>query len=178
MYISEFQDVDSKRVKERLVESAYNKVLVWRKIFQEGLINEQGEKQYFSLKEAAKFVGVPKKTLEDYTSIFHKVGLVASLFDFQGKKMGFLRNYIRKNKSKIRKASIAERLKQAERKRENLNLMKNQTKGSSFLEDFSSSKETEQFIEKVSDQNLFNSELEEIDDVFQESHILLPIFKS
>ncbi|CAD8182755.1 unnamed protein product [Paramecium octaurelia] len=177
MYISEFQDVDSKRVKERLVESAYNKVLVWRKIFQEGLINEQGEKQHYSLKEAAKFVGVPKKTLEDYTSIFHKVGLVASLFDFWGKKMGFLRNFIRKNKSKIRKALIAERLQQYERKRENLTIKKKQTKGSNFLEDFSSCKETEQFFERVSDQNLFNSEPEEIDDVFQESHVLLPIVK-
>ncbi|CAD8204534.1 unnamed protein product [Paramecium pentaurelia] len=177
MYISEFQSVDSKRVKERLVESAYNKVQIWRKIFLEGLINEQGEKQYYSLKEAAKFVGVPKKTLEDYTSIFNKVGLIASLFDFQGQKMGFLRQFIRKNKSKIRKALIAERLKKYERKQENKNEIIKQAQCTNFLEEFSSSKETESFFEKFSDQNILNSEPEEFDEVFQESHVFLPIQK-
>ncbi|CAD8112460.1 unnamed protein product [Paramecium primaurelia] len=175
MYTKDFQDIDSKRVKERLVENAYDKVQIWRKIFLEGLINEKGEKQYYTLNEAANFVGIPKKTLEDYTQIFHKVGLIASLFDFYGKKMGFLRHFIRKNKSKIRKALIAERLKQYERKREKL-LQKKQAQCSNFLEEFSSTKDTESIFEKISDNNIYNFESEELD-VYQESRVFLPLLK-
>ncbi|CAK67045.1 unnamed protein product (macronuclear) [Paramecium tetraurelia] len=176
MYTTDFQDIDSKRVKERLVESAFNKVQIWRKIFLEGLINEQGERQYYTLNEAANLVGIPKKTLEDYTQIFQKVGLIASpLSDFYGKKMGFLRQFVRKNKSKIRKALIVERLKQYERKREKL-IQKHQAQRQHFGEENASSKDTESIDEKYSYNNFFNSDFEELD-VYQESRVFLPLLK-
>ncbi|CAD8209060.1 unnamed protein product [Paramecium octaurelia] len=175
MYTTDFQDIDSKRVKERLVESAFNKVSIWRKIFLEGLINEQGERQYYTLNEAANLVGIPKKTLEDYTQIFQKVGLIASISDFYGKKMGHLRQYVRKNKSKIRKALMVERLKQYERKREKL-IQKHQTQCSLIGEENASSKDTESIDEKYSYNNFYNSDFEELD-VYQESCVFLPLLK-
>ncbi|CAD8119946.1 unnamed protein product [Paramecium sonneborni] len=175
MYITDFKDIESKRVKERLVESAYSKVQIWRKIFLEGLINEQGEKQYYTLNEASNFVGIPKKTLEDYTQIFHKVELIASVYDFQGKKMGFLRQFIRKNKSKIRKALFAERLRQYQKKQENLN-KKCIEDSSNKLDELSSFNDKESTSYKISDTHLFDLQSEE-QNFYQESRVFLPYQK-
>lgn len=55
-----------KRVKERTVRDAYEKVKEWRALFEEGLHLDGGEQKRFTLQQAAEYVGIPKKTLEDY----------------------------------------------------------------------------------------------------------------
>lgn len=93
-----------KRVKERYVFEALEKVREWRNMFNEGAIDEFGKKKKVTLNKAAEIVGVPKKTLEDYTQIFKKVELLTNVEEFSDRKMGFLRSYLRKNHSKLRKA--------------------------------------------------------------------------
>lgn len=61
-------------------------------------------------------MGIPKKTLEDYTQIFKKVKLLTNINEFSNRKMGFLRTYLRKNQSKLRKALKAEKLRLSEEK--------------------------------------------------------------
>jgi hypothetical protein len=54
-------------VKERSVGDAYERVKMWRKIFEEGVVDEYGNLKKLTLKQAAECVKIPKKTLEDYT---------------------------------------------------------------------------------------------------------------
>ena len=55
-----------KRVKERSVWEAKASVDHWRKLFKEGITDQVGKNTKLTLKQAAEYVGIPKKTLEDY----------------------------------------------------------------------------------------------------------------
>ena len=59
---AERQDV-SKRVKERSIQEATDKVNLWMKIYEQ---TGPDGKRLFTLDSAAKEVGVAKKTLDDY----------------------------------------------------------------------------------------------------------------
>ncbi|KAM3142995.1 hypothetical protein pb186bvf_004813 [Paramecium bursaria] len=104
MYDCSSQLNSFRRVKERNVQDALEKVSLWRKLFDDGIIDGNGEVQKITLNKAAELVGIPKKTLEDYTQLFKKVKLLTDPYLFADKKMGFLRNYLRKNQSKLKKA--------------------------------------------------------------------------
>ncbi|CAK76505.1 unnamed protein product (macronuclear) [Paramecium tetraurelia] len=103
-----YQDLTSKRVKERSIGDAYDRVQQWRYYFRNG-IQENGILKKVTLKEAADLVQVPKKTLEDYIQIFNKAALIINIQEITEKKMGYLRSYMKKNKSKIRKAMIQQK---------------------------------------------------------------------
>ncbi|CAK58535.1 unnamed protein product (macronuclear) [Paramecium tetraurelia] len=107
-----------KRVKERLVCEAIEKVERWRQMFTEGLQTNNGEIIKVTLNQAAEIVGIPKKTLEDYTQLFKKVKLLtADIKQFSNEKMGFLRSYLRKNQNKLKKKLKDIRLKELEAQR-------------------------------------------------------------
>ncbi|CAD8078333.1 unnamed protein product [Paramecium sonneborni] len=114
--IQDFQDnycpFPEKRVKERSVYDAMYRVNEWRRLYEQGITKENKKKQRITLQEAANLVKIPKKTLEDYVQIFKKVRLISQIEEFANKKMGFLRAFIRKNKSKIKKAALIYKLQQ------------------------------------------------------------------
>ncbi|CAD8077637.1 unnamed protein product [Paramecium sonneborni] len=98
-----------KRVKERSVDDALYRVNEWRRLYEQGITQENKKKQRITLEEAAKLVQIPKKTLEDYVQIFKKVRLISQIEEFSNKRMGFLRAFIRKNKAKIKKAALIQK---------------------------------------------------------------------
>ncbi|CAD8163420.1 unnamed protein product [Paramecium pentaurelia] len=108
-----YSEITSKRVKERSIGDAYYRVQQWRYIFRNG-IQENGILKKVTLKEAADLVKVPKKTLEDYIQIFNKAQLLINIKEISEKKMGYLRSYMKKNKSKIKKAIILNKQRQSE----------------------------------------------------------------
>ncbi|CAD8091390.1 unnamed protein product [Paramecium sonneborni] len=108
-----YQEFTSKRVKERSIGDAYYRVQQWRYFFRNG-IQENGIFKKITLKEAADIVKVPKKTLEDYIQIFNKVELIINIEEIAEKKMGYLRSFMKKNKSKIRKEIALRRQKKLE----------------------------------------------------------------
>ncbi|CAD8066000.1 unnamed protein product [Paramecium primaurelia] len=105
----ELQDSNTKsskkRVKERSVIDALNRVREWRRIYEEGKSQQNTNQPRISLQEAANLVKIPKKTLEDYIQIFNKVSLICQIEDFSNKRMGFLRAFIEKNKAIIKTAA-------------------------------------------------------------------------
>lgn len=56
--------------RERYVWEALNAVQKWRDLFENGYLDEVGNYIKPSLKEAADLVGLPKRTLEQYHSVF------------------------------------------------------------------------------------------------------------
>ncbi|CAK80614.1 unnamed protein product (macronuclear) [Paramecium tetraurelia] len=110
-----YPEITSKRVKERSIGDAYYRVQQWRYLFRYG-IEENGILKKVNLKQAADLVRVPKKTLEDYIQIFNKAQLIINIEEISEKKMGYLRSYMKKNKSKIRKAMNLDKQKQREEK--------------------------------------------------------------
>ncbi|CAD8175290.1 unnamed protein product [Paramecium octaurelia] len=104
MYSSTLEnEITSKRVKERSIGDAFYRVQQWRYLYRNG-IEENGILKKVNLKQAADLVRVPKKTLEDYIQIFNKAELIINIEEISEKKMGFLRSFMKKNKSRIRKA--------------------------------------------------------------------------
>ncbi|CAD8137121.1 unnamed protein product [Paramecium octaurelia] len=116
-----------KRVKERLVCEAIEKVERWRLMFTEGLQTNNGEIIKVTLNQAAEIVGIPKKTLEDYTQLFKKVKLLtADIKQFSNEKMGFLRSYLRKNQNKLKKKLKDLRIKELEEQRKTQEIIQEQ----------------------------------------------------
>ncbi|CAD8163931.1 unnamed protein product [Paramecium octaurelia] len=95
-----------KRVKERSVLDALNRVREWRRIYEQGKCQQNTNQPRISLQEAANQVKIPKKTLEDYVQIFTKVNLICRIEDFANKRMGFLRKLIQKHKAYIKTAAL------------------------------------------------------------------------
>lgn len=69
----------TKRVKERSVGEAYEKVNRWKTILNEGLLQEDGTICRITLNKAAEIIGIPKKSLEDYNQLFKKVSLLTDI---------------------------------------------------------------------------------------------------
>ncbi|CAD8073466.1 unnamed protein product [Paramecium primaurelia] len=84
-----------KRVKERTIIEAKQKVDQWRCLYKNGGIDENGKKIKYSLKKAAEKVGVPKKSLEDYRYLLRKAQFLVDLNKVGDKRMGFLRLIIK-----------------------------------------------------------------------------------
>ena len=87
-----------KRTKERKIEFIVEKVNAWRRLYN-GFYNENGEYTRYSLDQAAKIVGISKKSLDDYLlqlRLGRKYG-----FNFnqnKTKKVGVLRAFVKKHR--------------------------------------------------------------------------------
>ncbi|CAD8163258.1 unnamed protein product [Paramecium pentaurelia] len=95
---------DQRRSKrERYVGEALNAVQKWRDLFENGYYDEVGNYLKPTLKEAADLVGLPKRSLEQYYSVFRKIPQSIDIMRFLDKKMGNLNQFIKelKNESAI-----------------------------------------------------------------------------
>jgi len=88
----------NKRTKERKIGYIIEKVNSWRKLYN-GFYDENGKFTKYSLDEAAKIIGISKKSLDDYLlqlRLGRKFG-----FDFntnKNQKVGILRSYVKQNR--------------------------------------------------------------------------------
>ena len=88
----------AKRTKERKIEFIIEKVNAWRKLYN-GCYNEKGEYTRYSLDQAAKMVGISKKSMDDYLlqlRLGRKYGFNFNLN--KNKKVGVLRAFVKKHK--------------------------------------------------------------------------------
>lgn len=90
----------SRRSKERRIGSVVKKVYMWRKLYT-GFYDDQGRFIKLTLDEAAKKVGVSKKSLDDYLIQLRNGRQLGFNFnEHQNDKIGVLRSFIKKNKNK------------------------------------------------------------------------------
>ena len=88
----------SKRTKERKIGYIIEKVNTWRKYYN-GFYDEEGKFTKYSLDEAAKLIGISKKSLDDYLlqlRLGRKYG-----FDFnanKNSKVGVLRSFVKQHR--------------------------------------------------------------------------------
>jgi hypothetical protein len=88
----------SKRTKERKIGYIIEKVNTWRKYYN-GFYDEEGKFTKYSLDEAAKLIGISKKSLDDYLlqlRLGRKYG-----FDFNSNKnakVGVLRSFVKQHR--------------------------------------------------------------------------------
>ncbi|CAD8178679.1 unnamed protein product [Paramecium octaurelia] len=101
-----------KRVKERLVGDALQKVNQWKSILLNGIPQSDGTLMRLTLNKAAEIIGIPKKSLEDYNQLFKKVKLLTDVNQFANEKMGVLRNYLRKNSKRLKKLLKTQKVKE------------------------------------------------------------------
>ena len=88
-----------KRTKERKIEFIVEKVNAWRRLYN-GFYNENGEYTRYSLDQAAKMVGISKKSLDDYLlqlRLGRKYGF--NFNQYKTKKVGVLRAFVKKNRA-------------------------------------------------------------------------------
>ncbi|CAD8153859.1 unnamed protein product [Paramecium octaurelia] len=88
-----------KRVKERSVQMAVEKVEEWRHLFANGKVDNQGKLKKLTLQQAAEEVGIPKKTLEDYYQLIKKAKEIQPIEQLYDQKMGYLRQLIKQSQN-------------------------------------------------------------------------------
>ena len=96
-------DIDSKRTKERQIKFVVEKVSLWRKLYN-GVDLGTGETIRYSLEDAARLVGISKKSLDDYL-LQLRFGRMYG-FDFlknQSQNIGVLRKFVRDRKQQTKK---------------------------------------------------------------------------
>lgn len=87
-----------RRTKERRIGHIIDKVIEWRKYYS-GTVNERNQPMKYSLEEAAKVVGISKKSLDDYLfqiRFGHRYGF--NFNEHYNDKVGVLRDFVRQNK--------------------------------------------------------------------------------
>ena len=87
-----------RRTKERRIGHIIDKVIEWRKYYS-GTVNERNQPLKYSLEEAAKVVGISKKSLDDYLfqiRFGHRYGF--NFNEHYNDKVGVLRDFVRQNK--------------------------------------------------------------------------------
>lgn len=88
----------TRRAKERKIGSVVKKVYMWRRLYT-GFKDEQGKVIKLTLEEAAKKVGISKKSLDDYLiQLRNGRSLGFNFNEHQNDKIGVLRSFIKKNK--------------------------------------------------------------------------------
>jgi hypothetical protein len=88
----------TRRAKERKIGSVVKKVYVWRKLYS-GFQDEQGRTIKLTLEEAAKKVGISKKSLDDYLiQLRNGRNLGFNFNEHQNDKIGVLRSFVKKHK--------------------------------------------------------------------------------
>jgi len=89
-----------KRTKERTISEVIEKVSIWRSLYNGGL-DDSNTMRKMSLDEAAKRVGVLKKSLDDYLMQLRYAKILG--FDFQkhkDDKIGVLRRFVKAGRAK------------------------------------------------------------------------------
>ena len=90
--------IKTRRAKERKIGSVVRKVYIWRKLYS-GFQDEQGRTIKLTLEEAAKKVGISKKSLDDYLiQLRNGRNLGFNFNEHQNDKIGVLRSYVKKHK--------------------------------------------------------------------------------
>ena len=90
----------TRRAKERKIGSVVKKVYMWRRLYT-GFKDDQGRTIKLTLEEAAKKVGISKKSLDDYLiQLRNGRSLGFNFNEHQNDKIGVLRSFIKKNKKK------------------------------------------------------------------------------
>ena len=88
----------TRRAKERKIGSVVKKVYIWRKLYS-GFQDEQGRTIKLTLEEAAKRVGISKKSLDDYLiQLRNGRNLGFNFNEHQNDKIGVLRSFVKKHK--------------------------------------------------------------------------------
>ena len=88
----------TRRAKERKIGSVVRKVYLWRRLYT-GVKDEQGRIIKLTLEEAAKKVGISKKSLDDYLiQLRNGRSLGFNFNEHQNDKIGVLRSFVKKNK--------------------------------------------------------------------------------
>ena len=88
----------TRRAKERKIGSVVRKVYIWRKLYT-GFQDENGKTIKLTLEEAAKKVGISKKSLDDYLiQLRNGRNLGFNFNEHQNDKVGVLRSYVKKHK--------------------------------------------------------------------------------
>ena len=88
----------TRRSKERKIGSVVRKVYIWRKLYS-GFKDEQGRTIKLTLEDAAKKVGISKKSLDDYLiQLRNGRNLGFNFNEHQNDKIGVLRSFVKKHK--------------------------------------------------------------------------------
>ena len=88
----------TRRAKERKIGSVVKKVYMWRRLYT-GFMDDQGRTIKLTLEEAAKKVGISKKSLDDYLiQLRNGRSLGFNFNEHQNDKIGVLRSFVKKNK--------------------------------------------------------------------------------
>ena len=88
----------TRRAKERKIGSVVRKVYIWRKLYS-GFKDEQGRTIKLTLEDAAKKVGISKKSLDDYLiQLRNGRNLGFNFNEHQNDKIGVLRSFVKKHK--------------------------------------------------------------------------------
>ncbi len=88
----------TRRAKERKIGSVVKKVYMWRRLYT-GFEDDQGRTIKLTLEEAAKKVGISKKSLDDYLiQLRNGRSLGFNFNEHQNDKIGVLRSFVKKNK--------------------------------------------------------------------------------
>jgi len=97
------QDIEQtprlKRIRERRVQDVVRSVAIWRRLYN-GVMREGDVLIRYTLEDAAKKIGISKKTLDDYLYLI-RLGRLYK-FDFKeckNSKVGVLRKHIRTNRN-------------------------------------------------------------------------------
>ena len=90
--------IKTRRAKERKIGSVVKKVYMWRRLYT-GFEDDKGRTIKLTLEEAAKKVGISKKSLDDYLIQLRNGRQLGFNFnEHQNDKIGVLRSFIKKNK--------------------------------------------------------------------------------
>ena len=90
--------IKTRRAKERKIGSVVRKVYMWRRLYT-GFKDDQGRTIKMTLEEAAKKVGISKKSLDDYLiQLRNGRSLGFNFNEHQNDKIGVLRSFVKKNK--------------------------------------------------------------------------------
>ena len=91
-------ELKARRAKERKIGSVVKKVYMWRRLYT-GFVDDQGRTIKLTLEEAAKKVGISKKSLDDYLiQLRNGRSLGFNFNEHQNEKIGVLRSFVKKYK--------------------------------------------------------------------------------
>ena len=94
----------AKRIRERTIQDVIKSVALWRRLYNGVMKNDGNTLIRYTLDDAAKKIGISKKTLDDYLHLL-RLGKQTK-FDFKASsnlKVGALRKHIKIQKMKAKK---------------------------------------------------------------------------
>ena len=99
--INNSNNLSDKRVKERYIEKVREKVSEWRAMHETGFRDKDGNIQKLNLDHAANYIGISRKTLDDYYLQLRRAEQLGFDFDRnKSEKMGALRKFVKEESKK------------------------------------------------------------------------------